>query len=163
MGEVPVRGLKYVLGSAAVAVAILGGAAIASADHTTLTNGASPPDGSHTTVAGNVRCSVGTHLLKIDPVANGTYTLSNGGQIIISNFDGTSFDWAIAPGSLNLIDANVVLVKGGPNTEKYQYLPFSLSGFPAHDADQGLTPPLNPNNGKYYGVSHISFCFDDKA
>ena len=27
-------------------------------------------------------------------------------------------------------------------------------------SDGGLYPPLNPNNGQFYGLSHISFCYD---
>ncbi len=118
-----------------------------------------PNSNSHTVLAfdgGASDCSTGTHLLKIDVVANGTYTLSNGGQVIISNYNGTTFDWAIAAGSLHTIDANVVLVKGGRAQMAYFYDTFD-------DSDTNLTAPINPRNGKPYGISHVEFCFDPKA
>jgi hypothetical protein len=123
-------------------------------------NYAIPPGGSGALTeqvpGGHIDCPVGTHLLKIEVPANGVYALSNGGEVIISNFDGTTFDWAIAPGSLHTIDANVVLVKGGPATMAYFYGTFE-------DDDVRLSAPLNPMNGKVYGISHIQFCFDPKA
>jgi hypothetical protein len=64
--------------------------------------------------------------------------------------------WAIAPGYLNTYDASVVVVKGGPNAEVYQYGTME-------DYDNGLTAPWNPNSGKWYGISHVQFCFDPKA
>src|SRR5690606_28295250 len=73
------------------------------------------------TPGGNTACSSGTALLKLDPVTNGTHTLSDGSKIIISNYNGKTFDWAIHPDSLHDIDASVVLVKGGPATMAYFY------------------------------------------
>lgn len=122
------------------------------------------------TFRGNLDCGdiggyqAGTpHNYKVDPPRNGTFTLSNGGQVIISNFDGDSFDWAIAPSSLSIVDAYVILVKGGPYTKAYFYNPADRD--PADDSGTGLTAALNPNNrnGKNYGISHITFCFDNKA
>jgi hypothetical protein len=113
----------------------------------------------HSTVAGNINCSVGTVLVKVDPVADGIY---GGGAIEIYDNDGTSFSWRITDAFLNVVDANVVLVKGGPNTEVYSY-PDGAGGLNFYDWDEGLTAPVNPNNGKTYGLSHVSFCFDPKV
>lgn len=105
---------------------------------------------------GNATCSSGTALLKLDPVTNGTHTLSDGSKVIISNYNGTTFDWAIHADSLHDIDASVVLVKGGPATMAYFYGTLE-------DYDTRLTAPINPNNGRPYGISHVSFCFDPKG
>ncbi len=48
-----------------------------------------------------------------------------------------------------------VIVKGGPNANFYDYRP------DGNAADTGLHAPVNPNNGKFYGLSHISFCLTD--
>lgn len=47
-----------------------------------------------------------------------------------------------------------VWVKGGPQGLLYDY---SLLG--GVRADTNLHPPLNPNSGKYYGVSHVTFIY----
>jgi hypothetical protein len=60
---------------------------------------------------------------------------------------GQVFDWAATLG----IDA--VIVKGGPNSEAYVYVPESYG-------DIGLHAPTNPTNNTYYGISHIEFCYD---
>jgi uncharacterized repeat protein (TIGR01451 family) len=44
-----------------------------------------------------------------------------------------------------------VIVKGGPAAGTF-YSPPASSG-------KGLHPPVNPNNGKYYGISHVTFCW----
>jgi uncharacterized repeat protein (TIGR01451 family) len=48
-----------------------------------------------------------------------------------------------------------VIVKGGSNANFYDYRP------DGNAADTGLHAPVNPNNGKFYGLSHISFCLTD--
>jgi uncharacterized repeat protein (TIGR01451 family) len=45
-----------------------------------------------------------------------------------------------------------VIVKGGSNANFYDYRP------DGNAADTGLHAPVNPSNGKFYGLSHISFC-----
>ncbi len=141
------RKLKIAL--AAGMLAALASTGLATAAHTVTAN-------DHDTVAGNPQCASGfAFTLKLEDgenLANGTF-----GPIVISNYNGTSFNWAIATGFLNTYDANTVIVKGGPNAEVYLYTD------PGDDSDQGLTAPINPNNGKFYGVSHISFCFDPKG
>lgn len=48
----------------------------------------------------------------------------------------------------------VVFVKGGPDSNTYDYSPNGVTG------DTGLHAPLNEDgSGKWYGLSHITFCF----
>lgn len=51
------------------------------------------------------------------------------------------------------IGVDAVIVKGGDNASLYSYSPESTG-------DSGLTSPLNTTNGKYYGISHVTFCYD---
>ncbi|MBK5231725.1 MAG: DUF11 domain-containing protein [Thermoleophilia bacterium] len=88
---------------------------------------------------------------KIDDVneghLNGTYTdPSTGFSVTVSNTNSSdhTFDY------VSSWPANVI-VKGGPDQGEL-YFPPSSSG-------TGLHPPVNPNNGTYYGVSHITFCW----
>jgi len=60
---------------------------------------------------------------------------------------GWAFDW-----STN-IDVCAVLAKGGPRANLYRYLP-------AADGDTLMHSPLNSSSGTWYGLSHISFCYD---
>ena len=138
--------LMFIAGAMA---ASFGGAAIANATHTA-------QDVTHVTVAGNPSCSVGTVHIKVEPVVSGTY-----GKIAVV-VTGSSFSWAITDNTATGLDANVVIVKGGPNAEVYSY-PDAADGLNYFDWDSGLTAPINPNNGKPYGLSHISFCFDPKG
>lgn len=59
------------------------------------------------------------------------------------------FDWEALNGRVFII-----VVKGGPDAHKYDY------GANGETSDTGLHSPVNPNNGKYYGLSHISFCYE---
>jgi len=100
-------------------------------------------------VEGNPTCqSLGyAYEYKVDPPASGTYPLI-GGSVTVTT-DGIYFDWTSTIG----IDA--VIAKGGPNANLYVYDP------PAESfGDTGLVSPINPNNDKPYGLSHISFCYD---
>ncbi|PXY18541.1 hypothetical protein BA062_35020 [Prauserella flavalba] len=92
-------------------------------------------------ISGNPSCEGG---LKIDPVVSGTY-----GPVTIV-VTGSSFSFT-TDGSL----VSDVIVKGGPNANWYHY-------DPAVTADSGLTAPINPNNGRPYGLSHLCFSVDDK-
>lgn len=95
-------------------------------------------------VSGNPACSdFGLlQLVKIEPVASGSYA---GGQVTIV-VTGSSVSWTSTIG----IDA--VIVKGGPNANLYSYNEAT--------SDTGLTAPINPQNGQPYGLSHVSFCYD---
>jgi hypothetical protein len=48
--------------------------------------------------------------------------------------------------------AGLVYVKGGSGGKLYDYRPDGIT------EDEDLHAPINPSNGKYYGVSHVSFC-----
>jgi hypothetical protein len=89
--------------------------------------------------------------LKVDPVENGT---STDGTLTVTitvreTDDGPVFDWT------SNIGVDAVFVKGGPNGLLYVYDPPAES-----TGDTGLHAPVNPNNDKFYGLSHVSFCYD---
>ena len=75
--------------------------------------------------------------------------------------DGNVFDFEIVGGS-----TAAVHVKGGPDFNLYDY--FAHEDDDGDDpaagtlvsADTGLHSPENPNNDKFYGLSHITFCYD---
>lgn len=87
--------------------------------------------------------------LKVDPVAAGTYT--NGTLTVKVTVNQTGNGPTIDFTSEPSVDA--VFVKGGPNGNLYGYPNETKS-------DQDLHAPVNPNNGTYYGLSHVSFCYD---
>jgi hypothetical protein len=93
---------------------------------------------------------------KVEPVENGA--AGPNGEIIISNADGDSFDWAIAPAFLDSLDISAVIVKGGPDSSIIYV--YNDAG---DDWDTDLEAALNSKNGKPYGTSHITFCFDKKG
>ena len=87
--------------------------------------------------------------LKIQPVEDGTYPGPEGFSVTIEvNETDQTFDWTANHTVL------VVVVKGGPNANLYDYQP--LGG---ETGDTGLHAPDNPNNDKFFGLSHISFCY----
>jgi len=97
------------------------------------------------TFPGNYACSSGD-ALKIDPVADGTYNLVGGGTITIdvrSTSDGPVFDFWTSGAEINSI-----VVKGGPNYHVYTFVP-------GVESATGLHAPLNLNNDKWYGLSHL--------
>ena len=81
--------------------------------------------------------------LKIDPPMTGTF-----GPITITSIydEGRQFDFT------STVPISHVFVKGGPGGNLYSYDPAVLG-------DTGLHPPVNENNDKYYGISHITFYF----
>jgi hypothetical protein len=104
-----------------------------------------------TVVNGNPTCvGLGYDFgFKVDPPNAGPYTVGSLGTITVSRPNGQTVNWTSTFG----IDA--VIIKGGDNSNVYVYDP------PAESlGDTGLTPPINPNNGQPYGVSHIEFCYD---
>ena len=138
-------------------------------------NGVAGAGGTFGNIPGNVTCGgVGVFQLKIeaeDINVGETYGWFGGffGVIEITAYDGKHISWKITEafdgdgegdvlGAGEGVDANLVLVKGGPNTMGYSYDTLD-------DWDTNLTAPRNPNGAqpKYYGISHISFCFDPKA
>jgi hypothetical protein len=106
---------------------------------------------STTFIPGNPSCSGGT---KIDPVADGTYAVSFDGFAGSITIDASStpagpvFSFATDNAQYHVVTS--VLVKGGPNALLYTYSPGVSS-------DSGLHSNVNPNNGKYYGLSHLCF------
>jgi hypothetical protein len=103
-------------------------------------------------VSGNPSCSdvaPGTTEFKVQPVVDGTF--SDGTLTVTidvrNTADGPVFDFTANIG----VDA--VIVKGGPNANVYFYNPEVTS-------DTGLHAPVNPQNNTFFGLSHISFCYD---
>jgi LPXTG-motif cell wall-anchored protein len=103
--------------------------------------------------SGNVPCPEGLTDLKVGnggPPVDGTFT---DGTLEVTidvrdTADGQVFDWT------SNIGVDIVIVKGGPNSNVYTYDPESTG-------DTGLHAPVNPNNDMFFGLSHISFCYDE--
>lgn len=96
-----------------------------------------------TVVDGNPSCATqapGTTEFKVEPVTSGSH--SDGTLTVALTVSGKSFDWS----ANRLVD--VVIVKGGPKANVYDYRPDGSSG------DTGLKAPGTA------GLSHISFCYD---
>lgn len=117
-----------------------------------------PESNAHDYMAGNPKCGAapdGGFNLKIEAedLGVGVY-----GPIEITYYDGKHVSWRIVDAYLDTYDANTVIVKGGPNAYIYSYDVWD-------DADTRLTAPRNPHGAqpKYYGISHVDFCFDPKA
>ena len=129
---------------------------VALANHALPGDNVAPNSNSHEYMAGNPQCGEtpdGGFSLKIEAEDLG---VGNYGPIDITAYDGTFVSWAINAAFLNIYDANLVIVKGGPNAILYSYDVWD-------DWDTDLTAPVNPKSGKYYGISHVSFCFDPKV
>ena len=90
--------------------------------------------------------------LKVEPVVDGQY--SDGFLTVTIDVrdtdSGPVFDWS------SNIGVDAVFVKGGPNGNLYQYDPPG----PEETSDTGLHAPVNSANDKFFGLSHISFCYD---
>jgi LPXTG-motif cell wall-anchored protein len=114
--------------------ALPGGAGAAVATHVTPTQ-----------VPGNAQCPAGTTELKVEPVESGTFTDDTLTVTLVVT--GDTFNWT------SNIGVDVVIVKGGPNSNVYTYDPESTG-------DTGLHAPINPNTDKPFGLSHVSFCYD---
>jgi hypothetical protein len=113
-------------------------------------------------IAGNPTCSAlinnvpGSIELKVDQSQlniGGAATQHSLGSATVTvlaytTAQGQQFDWSITGGTVYGVAA-----KGGPNANFYDYRP------DGETSDTGLHAPVNPSNGKYYGLSHISFCF----
>jgi hypothetical protein len=104
-----------------------------------------------TTQTGNVACPAGLTELKVEPVADGTFT---DGTLTVTidvrtTADGEVFDWT------SNIGVDVVIVKGGNASNIYTYDPEATT-------DTGLHAPANAS-GRFAGLSHVSFCYDVDA
>src|ERR687892_1156838 len=101
-----------------------------------------------TEVAGNAPCPEGLTELKVEPVADGTFT-DDTLEVTIdvrTTAAGQVFDWT------SNIGVDVVIVKGGNASNVYTYVSEAT-------ADTGLHAPAN-RSGMFAGLSHISFCYD---
>jgi LPXTG-motif cell wall-anchored protein len=116
---------------------------------------AAPGAPAQTPVPGNPTCADlapdGTTWteLKYEPVVDGQDsdgTLTVTVDVHPNEDTGPTFDWS------SNIGVDAVFVKGGPNGNLYLY--------DEATSDTGLHSPTNPQNGKYYGLSHLSFCYD---
>jgi len=114
----------------------------------TLAGVASAAEPTVTQVDGNPTCSSvvsGGQGTKVDPVPQGHHSF---GDVTI-DVNGLYFDWAATSG----VDA--VIVKGGPTANVYRADGELTSG-------TGLHAPINPDNGRPYGLSHLEFCSDGR-
>jgi len=98
---------------------------------------------------------------KIDPPIPGTYPFVAGPNTVFTGLsapdpansftftspDGIYFDWT------STLPLDVVIVKGGPDANVYNYSPEETS-------DTGLHSPINPSNGTPFAISHIEICYD---
>ena len=114
-----------------------------------------------TEVAGNPTCAslidAEDFLFEFrqEPVQDATVPLSFDGltgTLVIDVQPGQLFDFSFTGD----FAAAAVFVKGGPRGNLYVYSP------PA-TADTGLHAPVNPQNGQFFGLSHISFCIAERA
>ena len=108
---------------------------------------ASATDVTPTLVPGNPDCNGQNELVRIDTVSSGTFSVAGGTITIVVNSGAKTFDWTSTFG------IDFIIVKGGPNANLYVYNPPAASF-----GDTGLHAPSNPKNGRFYGLSHISFC-----
>lgn len=143
-------------GAVLIAVVATGGVF---ATHAITGDTVAPNADDHWRVDGNPRCGEtpeGGFSKKIEAEDLG---VGNYGPIRITYFDGKHVSWEIRDAYLDDYDANIVIVKGGPMAMFYEYNDGD------EDEDFRLTAPRNFNGAqpKYYGVSHIQFCFDPKA
>ncbi len=160
--------MRRLIGATATAIAIVALAAGgALANHAISGDTVAPNANSHSYVAGNPKCGetpTGGFSLKIEADDLG---VGNYGPIRITAYDGKYVSWEIRSAYLHTYDADIVIVKGGPNAILYQYSKEDgvSNTEPADDSDTRLTAPRNLNGAqpKYYGISHIQFCFDPKA
>jgi uncharacterized repeat protein (TIGR01451 family) len=128
-------------------------AAVAQANHP------GPPSGDGVQpvfTEGNLNCAgldPGKNELRIEPPADGTYSDDDGPLTVTIDVrdtpNGPVFDWTAN------IGVDSVFVKGGPDGNFYRYDP------PAENSDDtSLHSPVNHSNDTFFGLSHISFCYD---
>jgi hypothetical protein len=127
----------------------------------------SPAGADGTVLPGNQNCAQlipGSRELRVDPAAEGTFT--DGTLTVVIDIRTLSADVLDHPGDQTgsqVFDFTAtggtvlgVAVKGGPNTNFYNYQPNGVT------SGTGLHAPVGPG-GKFSGLSHISFCYVVKA
>jgi hypothetical protein len=131
-------------------------AAVALAVGVSSSGAAVPTGGAAESYTGNPTCEtlgLGSTVYKIENPGTSTTTLANGrGTIAVTvtnTDDGPVFKYTFTSETLVL---SGLLVKGGPGGNEY----------PGGTSGEGLHAPVNPSNGKYYGLSHLSFCTEPK-
>lgn len=112
-----------------------------------------------TFIEGNPTCSDVSNYMeyKINDVSSGSFTAPDGTEFTIDVYSspgGQAFNWSVAGGVVW-----DMVVKGGPNANHYDY----TDEDPAAKADTFLHSPVNHSNNKFYGLSHISFCYEPGA
>jgi hypothetical protein len=133
----------------------------------TLTALTQPASADGTVLPGNKNCSdlvAGAQELRVEPPASGTF--SSGGfsvQVVVRTLTSDLADHAGNQTGSQVFDFTAtggsvlaVAVKGGPDTNFYDYRPAGTS------SGSTLHAPINTNK-KFYGLSHISFCYVPKA
>ena len=97
----------------------------------------------------NPSCPQELFEYKVENPTDGSFGPSDEFEIDVTDgASGPTFDW------LSTVPVFQVIVKGGPGANVYDY--------PAGDtSDTGLHAPLNPANDKWYGLSHITFCYGE--
>jgi hypothetical protein len=92
-------------------------------------------------------CPSGYLEYKVEPVQAGLH----GGYFTLTNVEsggtGPTFDWS------SIVPVYQVIVKGGPGANTYDY--------EGATSDSGLHAPENPNNGKWHGLTHVTFCYEE--
>lgn len=96
-------------------------------------------------VSGNPKCPEGLFELKVEPPVSSEKTM--GALTVAIEVTGKLVDWT------SNLGIDLVIVKGGDTSNFYEYEPEDT-------ADTELHAPVNPNNNQYYGLSHVTFCYD---
>lgn len=106
-------------------------------------------------VSGNASCAslgLGTEEFKIEGSFAGVYDIDGFSSITIIETEASRGDvFAIAFDSTIALDAVIMKAANGANVYIYD---------PEVFADEGILSTANPKNGKRYGLSHVSFCYD---
>lgn len=74
--------------------------------------------------------------------------------------------WTFEPKIGGSLSGLSIIVKGGPNANVYTYEDFEdLKDVDGLYKDSGLSAPINPKNGQPFGLSNLTFCYnnDDKT
>jgi uncharacterized repeat protein (TIGR01451 family) len=106
-------------------------------------------EGAPSFVEANPTCPTDTIEFKVEPAADGTYSDSTLTVTIDvrDTVKGEVFDFTAS------IGLDIVIAKGGPDGNVYRYT-LEVT------ADSGLHAPVKRKHNRFYGLGHISFCYD---